>query len=284
MTPGQIRAREPEVRGSTAVRGVSVLQHLLTELAHVLLPRGMTPKRFAYLVRSAFVQAAADISRLQNGRVNYSRIAAQTGLTRADVRRLLKHNACDATLHGQTALEKVIHGWRTDREFLTRDGQAKRLQITGARGSFTRLVRRHGGDVPPRAILDELRRIGAVSDHSGSVQLKNSPHVRERLNFTFLAPVVPALVDGLQIAAKLNRSSITPAIQRLSIPAKTELDLAILRERCKSGAQSMLEGLAHSLGRQIAVPKKKGPPDHWLTITVLMAESRSKKARGSRWR
>jgi len=285
MTSGQFRAREPETRSPGAVRGASVLQHLLTELAHVLLPRGMTPKRFAYLARSAFVKAAVDISRLQNGRVNYSRVAAQTGLTRAEVRRLLKYNACDAAERGQTALEKVILGWRTDREFLTRAGQARRLKITGVRGSFTRLVKKHGGDLPHRAVLDELRRIGAVSDHDGTVQLQqDSPHLRGRLNFTFLAPVMPALVDGLRIASKLARSRITPPVQRLSIPAKTELDLAILRDRCKSSAQSMLDGLAHSLGKQIVVPNKKGPPDYWFTITVLMSESRSTKARGSRWR
>jgi len=250
----------------------------------VLLPRGMTPKHFAYLARSAFVQAAADNSTLRNGRVNYSRVAAQTGLTRADVKRLLEHNAWNAAQRGQTALEKVIQGWRTDREFLTRGGQAKRLQITGVRGSFPRLVRKHGGDIPHRAVLDELRRIGAVSDHNGTVQLEDSPHLRGHLNFTFLAPVIPALVDGLRIAATLSRSRGTLPVQRLSIPAKTELDLALLRERCKSSAESMLDGLVRSVGKQITAPKKKGPTDHWLTITVLTAESRSTKAKRSRWR
>jgi hypothetical protein len=270
--------RKPVSLSPATVRGATVLQQLLTELALVLLPRGMTPKRFAELARSAFVQAAADISRLQNGRVNHSRVAAQTGLTRADVRRLLKYNASDAVQRGQTALEKVIKGWRTDREFITRTGHTKRLQIAGARGSFARLVRKHGGDVPHRAVLDELRRIGAVSDYHGTVGLKDSPHLRERLNFTFLAPVTPALIDGLRIAAKLAGPNIAQSIQRLALPAKTEVDLAIMRDRCTSSVQSMLDGLAHSLGTQIAVPIRKGPPSHWFTITVLMAENRGKKA------
>src|SRR5215472_13105960 len=98
------------------VRGATVLQHLLTEFALVLLPRGMTPKRFAALARSAFVQAASDMSKLQNGRVNHSRVAAQTGLTRADVKRLLKSNAYGPSNRGQTAVERVIDRWRADRE------------------------------------------------------------------------------------------------------------------------------------------------------------------------
>src|SRR5215472_2200963 len=102
------------------VRGATVLQQLLTELALVLLPRGMTPKQFAALGRSAFVQAASDMSKLRNGRVNHSRVAAQTGLTRADVKRLLVHNAFGSTTRGQTALERVMDGWRADREFRNR--------------------------------------------------------------------------------------------------------------------------------------------------------------------
>src|SRR5215469_16828936 len=93
----------------TAIKGAAALQELITQLAFVLLPRGMTPKRFGELARSAFVHAAADMSRLRNGRVNYSRVAAQTGLSRADVGRLLKRNAIDFSLRGQSAVERVIN-------------------------------------------------------------------------------------------------------------------------------------------------------------------------------
>src|SRR6516162_6449138 len=88
------KPKQPSV-SPPAVRAATVLQDLLTEFALVLLPRGMTPKRFAALARSAFVQAASDMSRLRNGRVNHSRVAAQTGLTRADVKRSLKYNVSE---------------------------------------------------------------------------------------------------------------------------------------------------------------------------------------------
>jgi len=77
----------------------------------------MSPKWFSELARSAFVQAAADIARLRNGRVNHSRVAAQTGLTRADVKRLLKQNAFQSRKRGQTAVEIVMDGWLADPEF-----------------------------------------------------------------------------------------------------------------------------------------------------------------------
>src|SRR5215471_1161646 len=127
---GQTRLRP------TAIKGAAALKDLITELAFVLLPRGMTPKQFAELARSAFVHAAADISRLRNGRVNHSRVAAQTGLSRADVKRLLRQNAFQSRKRGQTAVERVMDGWLADPEFALRTGQAKQLKIAGHKGSF----------------------------------------------------------------------------------------------------------------------------------------------------
>lgn len=258
------------------MRGTAALQDLLTELALVLLPRGMTPKRFGELARSAFVHAAAGISKLQNGRVNHSRVAAQTGLTRADVTRLLRHKVVNEEARGQTAVEKVIGGWHADREFMIRPGVPKQLPITGRRGSFARLVKKYGGDLPHRAVLHELRRIGAVREIDGKVEPRRSLHLRQRNNFAFLSPVLPALVDLLSISCK-KAASKTPLIQRLNIPVETEIDLAIVRERSASSAQSMLDGLAHSLGTQVTVPKSRRSPGYLFTVTIVLAESQASK-------
>jgi uncharacterized protein DUF6502 len=264
-------------QSSSQARGVEALRQLLTGLACVLLPRGMTPKRFSDLARYAFVQAAADISKLRNGRVNHSRVAAQTGLTRADVKRLLKESIHDTTAHNEAPLEKVIYGWRTDREFFTREGHPKRLRISGSRDSFARLVRKHGGDVPHRAVLEELRRIRAVTESGGMVQLRPSGSLRERQNFAFLLPVVPTLIDGLTVASTRPGSNVS-SIRRIALPADTEADLAILRDRCAASTQSMLDGLALSLGTQVTVPQRRNrSPGHWLTISVLLAEDRAKR-------
>jgi hypothetical protein len=269
-TDSRVKARP------TTLRGAAALQRLLTELAYVLLPRGMTPKRFAELAKSAFVHAAADISKTRSGRVNHSRIAAQTGLTRADVKRLLGYKTFDPGRVGKAALEKVIDGWRTDREFVTKAGRTRVLKISGPRRSFARLVRKYGGDVPHRAVLDELLRAGAVRDSAGTVRLHGSAHLRERNNLAFLSSVLPALVDGLRIASKNTEPNAPSAIQRLTLPAKTDVDLAILRGRCATSVQTMLDGLAHSLGTQVTAPRRRGTPAHWVAITVLLAENKRK--------
>jgi hypothetical protein len=256
-------------------RGTVVLQEFLVELAFALLPRGMTPGRFGELARFAFVRAAAGMSRLRNGRVNYSRVAAQTGLSRADVKRLLKTDALDSRRSAHAPMERVVNGWRTDPEFSQRPGRPKGLSIAGPRESFASLVRKYGGDVPHRAVLDELRRIHAVTDNGKTVWLKTSPVLRKQHDFSFLSPALPALVDGIRIASRRASSRPSSSIQRLTLPIESEVDLAIVRERCYSSARSMLDGLGESLGRSVRVPRTRRNSAFSFTITVLLAENRA---------
>jgi hypothetical protein len=254
-----------------SLRGAPVLQELLAELAFALLPRGMTPRRFGELARFAFVRAATEMSRLRNGRVNYSRVAAQTGLSRSDVKRLLKSDVFDARRIARAPMERVVNAWRTDRLFAYRPGRPRGLQITGPGASFANLARKYGGDVPHRAVLDELRRIKAVTDNGKTVWLKASPILRKRHNFAFLSPVLPVLVDGIRIASRRAGSSI----QRLTLPVESEVDLSIVRERCRTSTKSMLNGLSESLGSSVTMPRTRRNSAYSFTITVLLIQNRA---------
>src|ERR1700691_6188140 len=107
-------------RGEANKRLVS---DLLLELARALQPAGITPKLFTELARQAFARAAADSARLRNGRINYSRIFAQTGLTRANVRQLLEDIRHRPDLKSAAPIDKVIRGWRTDKRFVGQSGR-----------------------------------------------------------------------------------------------------------------------------------------------------------------
>lgn len=276
MTAGEAPASKSRRRSeATSLRGTAVLQELLVELAFVLLPRGMTPKRFGELARFAFVRAATERSRLRNGRVNYSRVAAQTGLSRADVKRLLKSDVFNFNRVAHAPTERVANGWRADPLFANASARRKGLPIAGPGVSFANLVRKYGGDVPHRAVLDELRRIGAVTDDGKRVWLKALPIRGKRHNFAFLSPVLPVLIDGIRIASK--RSRLSTSIQRLRLPVESEVDLEIVRERCRLSTKSMLEGLSESLGASVTVPRRRRSSDCSFTITVLLVENRATK-------
>jgi hypothetical protein len=265
-----------------SLRGASVLQRLLTELAFVLLPRGMTPKRFGELARSAFVQVAANASKRQNGRVNHSRVAAQTGLSRSDVKRLLSRSVIDSVRADQTPVARVITGWRTDRKFADSDGKPRRLRISGSSISFTSLVKKYGGDIPHRAVLDEMLRIRAVIEENDTVQLQPSLRFEQRQDIGFLSPVLPALVDGIRIASSKRTAGASSSIYRLSFPVEGEIDLAIVRERCASSVRAMLDGLGQSLGAQVTLPKRTRSSAYSFTVTVLLAENRADNSQGTR--
>ena len=276
MSSNQPRGIARKPRSAPLDRDTSSLQQLLRELAFILVSRGISLKGFSDLSRSAFVQAAAGLSRLQNGRVNYSRVAATTGLSRADVKRLLENRRTGAFVaNPQTAVERVLNGWRHDPRF-SRAGKARLLRIVGSTKSFNSLAKRYGGDVPYRAVLTELQRIGAVTADHKYVRLRPTRYLRKSHDLGSFSAALPALIDGLKIAAATKKPDIATSIHRLLLPVDSDLELAFVRERCISSVKTMLDGLGHSLGAK-AQPRNSVRGNAAFAVTVLMVESNAKK-------
>ena len=272
----QSTGRERRARSNpVSLRGACVLHSLLTELAFVLLPRGMTPKRFGELARRAFVCAAAEASKRPNGSVNHSRVAAQTGLSRSDVKRLLSRNVFGSMRVYHSPVARVITGWRTDRKYADGPFKPKRLKISGSGPSFSSLVKKYAGDIPHRAVLDEMLRAGIVAEGSGSVRLQSTFHLEQRQDGGFLSSVLPALVDGIRIASNKRGPRASSSVYRLSFPVESEVDLAVVRERCASSVKAMLDGLGQSLGERVTLPTRKQVSAYSFAITVLLADNRA---------
>src|SRR5689334_23009357 len=161
--------------GRADLQLASTLERLLLGLAQHLLPAGITPAYFGDLATQAFVRAAARISKCRNGRVNSSRIAVLASLRRVEVKRLLTDAVkTDAAFSKrQPRTHRVLAGWRTDRRYLDRKGHPRRLPMQGKSGSFVSLVKAFAGDVPPRAVLEELRRVHAVRETGRYLELAN---------------------------------------------------------------------------------------------------------------
>jgi len=131
----------------------------------------------------ACIGVASEDAKIGN-RLNHSRIAAATGLTRKEVRNLANLIRSGKIVVGRAVSKqrtaRVLHGWRTDPEYLDRRGNPARLLIKGPSLTFHTLVRRYGGDVTPMSVLNELVRSGAVSlIGAGRVSVrKSTPRVR----------------------------------------------------------------------------------------------------------
>lgn len=157
------------LRRGASIRPDELRKHL-SELASGLLASGMTAKSFAELASRVFVEVAAETSTFLNGSVNHSRVAARTGLSRARVRRLLSADRYNRVNCGESPMERVVLGWRSDRRFTDPNRRPRFLKVSGPR-SFALLVKRYGGDLPHRAVLEELRKIGAVTTTGNLVRL-----------------------------------------------------------------------------------------------------------------
>lgn len=164
-------------------KDINALAHALAPVAKLCMKSGMGAGELLIAAKIACIGVAAETAKLGN-RLNHSRIAAATGLTRKEVRALFGLVSTGVVPAGREVSKqrttRVLHGWRTDPEFLDGNGNPNQLLIRGPGLTFHTLVRRYGGDVTPISVLNELIRTGAAMRVSGGrVALrKHTPRVK----------------------------------------------------------------------------------------------------------
>ncbi|MCM0613077.1 hypothetical protein KFJ24_11400 [Marinobacter sediminum] len=158
------------------------LFRILRPLARLLLRNGIPFGEFSELVKRAYVEAALEDFADGRRKPTDSRAAVMTGLTRKEVKRQREvlageHAGACVTLHANRA-SRVVSGWVHDAVFQAEDGEPAMLAFDGPR-SFSELVKRYSGDMPPRAVLDELLRVGVVrvEGDSGWLRLQQRAYV-----------------------------------------------------------------------------------------------------------
>lgn len=156
------------------------IYRLLRPLVRILLRYGMPFGSFMQIAKQVYVEIAEQDFKLPGKKQTDSRISVITGLTRKDVK-LFRNRS--VTEDGDTAARynraaRVINGWIQDRSYLDGWNKPMILAVEGAGSTFTSLVRDYGGDIPVRAVLDELLRVGAVERlDDGRVRLLQNAYV-----------------------------------------------------------------------------------------------------------
>lgn len=172
------------------------LIEFLTEFARYLLAAGVSVSQFQEAVQRAFLQAATRNARFANAKVNQSAVAAMTGLTRTQIRSMLRVPA-NAASRRPSRVEQMVRGWLTDPQFTTAEGNARVLQQSGRGGSFAALARKYGGDVPPRALQAELSRQGYIRLNGTRIALSNTARrTREPAELGHLAVALADLISN----------------------------------------------------------------------------------------
>jgi hypothetical protein len=190
----------PKTRSSRTNPSEQLLVEMVTELAAVLLSAGIGVPEFEDAAKRGFVSAASRIARLGNERLNKSAVAAMTGLSRTEVKRLAEPQIKESSRSRsrQRAL-RVLDGWQADADFIDSTGSPRDLALKSDAAEFGALVRRYSGDIPPKAILRELIRLDLVTASDTHVRLRKLDPDRRALR-------------NLETAA----ATITPILARLS--------------------------------------------------------------------
>ena len=147
---------------------------LLRPLARALLRNGVPYGAFADLAKRAFVDVAMKEFEVPGKKPTVSRASTITGLSRKEIKRLMDiedEDDRDMVVQYNRAA-RVVYGWVHDETYSNSHGQSAELEFENGNPSFSSLVKTYSGDVPPRAILDELMKVGVVEKNSdGKIKL-----------------------------------------------------------------------------------------------------------------
>lgn len=138
-------------------------RRMLYPLVRILLRNGIPSDALTELVRKTYVDVAEDEFGLEGKRQTTARISVITGLNRKEVARLRGGDPLgDDDRARWNRAATVLGAWLRDSDFQDRKGDPLDLSFDEGSPCFVELVKRHSGDMQPRAIADELIRVGAV--------------------------------------------------------------------------------------------------------------------------
>jgi hypothetical protein len=142
------------------------LVQILRPIASLMLKCGVGFSEFTAVAKTVFVEVATEEYGIRGRPTNSSRIAAMTGMSRKEVKRLRDSVSVERWTPDMesTPANSVIHYWHYDPDFAVAPGKPRSLPLTG-NYSFQTLVSRYAGDIPSGAIRKELVRARTVIEN-----------------------------------------------------------------------------------------------------------------------
>ncbi len=158
---------------------------LLKPLVGLLLRHGVAYPAFALALKKVFLQAAQDDLRAQGAALTDSAVSLRSGIHRRDVREITRPGdvreitrpvgdapfATQALDKPMNLVTQVVARWLSEPLFLDADGNPQLLARAQPDTGFDALVASVSSDVRPRAVLDELVRLGLAQESADGVQL-----------------------------------------------------------------------------------------------------------------
>jgi hypothetical protein len=255
---------------SQAVR--AALRAVLVPLVRLAMAKGVRYAEVDELVRDVFVNVARQAHAGVPVQRSVSRISASTGLNRREVTRLLQTGPSTEAKSRSPATE-VFARWITDAAW-QHDGQPLRLPRLGAAPSFEALAHSVNRDVRPRALLEELVRLGLArvheDDHVSLIEDHFVPSQDEGQMLDFLSANVGdhlhAAVDNV-----VQHGSVRHLEQALFADELSASSIEQLRPQANSQWKALVRALIPKVQQHLDHDKAQSQPrDHRVRIGMYM--------------
>jgi len=210
---------------------------------------------FSDIARRAFVEVAHRDFEIPGKKQTVSRVSVLTGLSRKEVQRIMASRTSAGPTEPRERYNRaarVIAGWVRDPEFADAPGEPAALRPDGEAPAFSTLVRRYSGDMPARAVLDELLRVGAVKrEEDGRIRLLARAYVPSTSELDKLDILGADVADLIAtIDHNLRGGSAGPRFQRKvmydNVPRESA---AAFRTLSAERAQQLIEAMDQWLAR-----------------------------------
>jgi hypothetical protein len=171
---------------------------------------------------------------------------------------------------------RVATGWRSDALFVDKSGRPKPLLLKAGNGGFWHLVRKYSGDIPARAMLLEMKRLGMIQTRPNKTVtlVRDAPAMPRTAVATVraISPWVALLAETQRTSQSFNLTSSAQQT-RISFDSVPQL-LAAMRE-LETRRRSFINGIEQLAKSQ----KTNGKLELAISVAVAAAQplARSKK-------
>ena len=159
---------------------------MLKPLVRLMIAQGVTHAEFAETAKEVYVETALRHFD-EDGRLNKSRIAILTGLTRKEVKSVIDRTLTTAQPDkNYSRPERVLTGWFSDPKYTGPYGIPLELPYDSPdtdSPSIVQLVKAYSGDMAPRQMLNELLGSGSVVEVEGRYKA-----IRRVFRYSTLSP------------------------------------------------------------------------------------------------
>lgn len=142
---------------------LNAIETILRPIVKLWLQSGLGYGQFEAIAKSVFIDVATNDYKTRGRPANYSQVSAITGISRKEVSRIRQAESPTRwTPNMETSpVNTILHQWHFDPDFSDANGTARPVPFEGP-GSFSELVGRYGGDIPPGAMRAALQKMGIV--------------------------------------------------------------------------------------------------------------------------